>query len=92
MKEEEIALFYKEIRTFFSSHILGMRLLTKPKDFGGWGLLNFDIQLLGRRAQYIYHVLTDKRNWHYKLFRHKSQLYILQLLTETKSHELPYNS
>lgn len=48
--------------------------LFTPVAKGGFGLLDFYLQAQGRRAKYIFDVLTVKNNWHYTVFRYKIQM------------------
>lgn len=53
-------------------------LLTTPVKYGGFGLIDMRLQLLGRRAKVVHELLIDSELWNYLIFRHKCQMFILE--------------
>lgn len=53
--------------------------LIVPKFYGGFGLMNLNKQLLGKRAKFIYYLFTEKNLWASNNLRERLQLYCIYL-------------
>ena len=74
MKNSDFKLLIKMIKTHLPQ--IGSSNLHGLKKRGGFGLINLEEQVQGRRAKVVYETLTNTRDWNLIAFRDKIQTFV----------------
>ncbi|KAG7661177.1 uncharacterized protein J8A68_005310, partial [[Candida] subhashii] len=75
MTKSDVKYLTSKIKSSFFKGI-GEDIVTSLNVQGGFGLLNLGKQLSGRRAQYVWHTLTNVTDWNFNIFRYKLQEFV----------------
>ena len=78
MTKSDVKYLTSQIKLLFFKGI-GEDIVTSLNVQGGFGLLNLGKQLSGRRAQYVWHTLTNVTDWNFNIFRYKLQEFVNKL-------------